>query len=146
MAIQRKAGGISRTATGGFKRGEGISRAAIKPQSPLDDMEYTGDPEKDSLREAELSLEALQNKERKKALREKIKSTTDSGYWCCLCFESREQKEAFLEGLGISDLGDMYIDGLEVARRLKFELPPSNMEYRSTAKPNKRLMALVKGD
>ena len=146
MAVQRKPGGISRPATGGIKRGAGISKPVAKPKSPLDDMEYTGDPERDSYKEAELSLEALQNKERKKALREKIKSTTDSGYWCCLCFESREQKEAFLEGLGISDLGDMYIDGLEAARRLKVDLPPANMEYRPTAKPNKRLLALVKND
>lgn len=143
MAIQRKASGISRAATGGIKRDGGISRAT-KPKSPLEDMEYTGDPEKDSLKEAELSLEALQNKERKKALREKIKSTTDSGYWCCLCFETREQKESFLQALGMLDLGDMYIDGLEAARRLDIKLPPSNMEYRPTAKPNKKLMALVK--
>jgi hypothetical protein len=114
------------------------------PPSPLDSLEYTGNPEKDSRQEIALSLEALQNKERKKALREHMRLTTDSEYWCALCFETREQKEAFLKAINIYHEGDKYLDGLDMARRLGINLPASSMAYRPTAKENKRLSALVK--
>jgi hypothetical protein len=114
------------------------------PASPLDGVEYTGDPEKDSVTEATLTLEALQNKERKKALRERLKLTEDSEYWCALCFETREQKNAFLKAVGAFEEGDKYLDGVGMAKRLGIDLPASGMAYRPTARENKRLLALVR--
>lgn len=49
----------------------------------------------------------------------------DSEFWVALCFQSRAQKEAFLRGIG-HDLvveGDKYLDGIELAKRLKVPLP-----------------------
>lgn len=115
------------------------------PENPLDTMEYTDDPEIDSNRQAELTLEALNNKARKKALQEKLRLTTDSEYWCAFCFETREQKDAFLKALDVFDDGDKYIDGVSVAKRMGIALPGANMDYRPTARPNKKLESMVKG-
>jgi hypothetical protein len=49
---------------------------------------------------------------------DRVVLSTDSGYWVAMCFESRTQKEAFLQRLNLSDMGDKHIDGIEVARRL----------------------------
>lgn len=124
-------------------KAQSFSRTPL-PEQPLHSMEYTGDPEQDSQKELELTLEALQNKERTKALRDAIRITTDSEYWCALCFETREQKEFFLKALELFEHGDKYIDGLIFAERMGIELPKADLPYRSAARINKRLEGLVK--
>lgn len=55
---------------------------------------------------------------------------TDSEFWVCHCFRSREQKEAYLRGLAqrfgldVEEL-DKYIHGEDVANALGIELPPA---------------------
>ena len=149
MAESKKERGFTRDTTGfkrdvaGFKRGTGFSREPF-PTNPLDELEYTGDPEADSKQELALTLEALENKERQKALRDKIRLTTDSEYWCCFAFETRAQKEALLAALGLLDIGDKYIDGTELAQRLGIALPVSNIDYRATSKSNKRINDFIR--
>lgn len=46
----------------------------------------------------------------------------DSEYWVAICFQSREQKEAFLLRAGLLDMGDKYLDGLEVAERMEIDI------------------------
>lgn len=55
---------------------------------------------------------------RAKSEQRRLTLSTDSEYWVCVCFETREQKEAFLKRMKLADLGDKHIDGIEVARRL----------------------------
>ncbi len=43
---------------------------------------------------------------------------TDSEFWIALCFQTRAQKEEFLRKLGLFEMGDKYLDGMEVARKL----------------------------
>lgn len=117
--------------------------APSEAETPLDDAEFTDDPEKDSETELALTLEALQNKERKKALRHKLRLTTDSEYWCALCFETREQADAFAVATG-GQAGDKYVDGVAMARRLGIGLPVSDMTYRAAARPNNRLLSFVR--
>lgn len=47
---------------------------------------------------------------------------TDSEYWICICFQTREQKEEFLDLLHLLDIGDKYLDGMQVAKRLGLSL------------------------
>lgn len=56
---------------------------------------------------------------------ERFVQATDSEYWFCVCFQTREQKEEFLQKLRLLELGDKYLDGLLVAKRLgvKIESP-----------------------
>lgn len=46
----------------------------------------------------------------------------DSEFWFAICFQTREQKEEFLQALKLLDLGDKYLDGMKVAKRLQITL------------------------
>lgn len=84
--------------------------------NPLADIEMTGDTQEDA--DAGMSEALRQIIERKKATQEKFRTATDPEFFFCVCFQSREQKEEFLKAAGWEDLGDKYLNGLEVARRL----------------------------
>lgn len=53
---------------------------------------------------------------------------TDSEYWFCVCFQTREQKDEFLKKLGLWEIGDKYLDGMRVADvlgvKLEARVPP----------------------
>ena len=57
--------------------------------------------------------------------------TVDPEYWVCVCFQSREQKEEFLAKAGWLDLGEKYLDGLEVARRLGVAVLPIPLDTKT---------------
>lgn len=71
--------------------------------------------------------------------------SNDSEYWFCVCFESREQKEDFLQRFpGLLKVGDKYIDGREMARAFGFVLAsdkrafhtlPVNLRWKRFALP-----------
>lgn len=46
----------------------------------------------------------------------------DSEYWIAICFQSREQKEEWLRQAGLIELGDKYLDGLEVAEVMGMDI------------------------
>jgi hypothetical protein len=53
---------------------------------------------------------------------QRVLDATDSEYWVALCFQTREQKEEFLNKLRLIDLGDKYIDGMKAAKVLGVKL------------------------
>jgi len=86
-------------------------------------------------------------KERKFGRRQKFLDTVlDSEYWFCVCFTSREQKEAFLRAAGLYAHGDKYLSGYVVAEKLGIELPdaelppekPVDPKYAALARPPKK--------
>jgi hypothetical protein len=90
--------------------------------SPLDDIEYTGDPAVDSTNELTAIKSAFQERaEREKKRQQKA---TDSEYWVCLCFQSRAQVEEFLSLARWGQTTDKYLDGQVVARKMGFALTP----------------------
>lgn len=95
--------------------------------------EPTGDPEADSAAD----LDAVQSGFRDRAKREseRFALATDSEYWACICFQTREQKDRFLSALGLLDLGDKYLDGQLVAERLGVELPGADVPYKPQRSP-----------
>lgn len=62
--------------------------------------------------------------EAKKRQRDLYRISNDDEFWVAVCFQSREQKESFLAALKLADLGDKYIDGLQVAQRLGVAIEP----------------------
>ena len=102
----------------------------IKAEQYYTIPEQTGDPEVDSLSD----LTELEDGWRKKMSAEgkRFELATDSEYWACLCFQTREQKEAFLAALGVLYLGDKYLDGQEVAKKLGISLPPADVPYNAS--------------
>ena len=59
-----------------------------------------------------------QAKEEQKIFLENV----DSEYWIAICFQSREQKEEFLRLAGWLKYGDKYLDGLEIAEKMKIKI------------------------
>ena len=47
---------------------------------------------------------------------------TDSEYWFAIAFPLRDDKDSFLAEYGLRKLGDKYLDGMAVARKLGGEL------------------------
>lgn len=97
------------------------------PPIYVDLPEPSGDIEQDSIDD----LDAVQSgfRARMKAEDGRKKLAVDSEYWACVCFQTREQKEAFLSALNILEFGDKYIDGQLVANRLGIVLPVGNIPY-----------------
>lgn len=91
-----------------------------KEKNPLDEIEYIGNAATDSL--AEMSVVESEFKARAKEENKRFIEATDSEYWIALCFQTRAQKEEFLEKLKLIDLGDKYLDGLKVAKRLNVDI------------------------
>jgi len=101
-------------------------------------------PDVDIREQTEAELEALRSDFQKRAHAEQDRFTdaTDSEYWVAVCFHTRQQKEEFLAGMKLDDLGDKYIDGVEAARRLKILLTPVG-EVRRTRAPGRKLTELA---
>ena len=97
--------------------------------------EQTGSAEVDSAAD----LDAVQEGFRKRAHDEgkRFALATDTEYWSCICFQTREQKEAFLSALGVLKYGDKYLDGALVAKALGIDLPSADVPYNTSAKRDK---------
>jgi hypothetical protein len=73
-----------------------------------------------------------------------IKAFNDSKFYISLVFQSEEQKIEFLTKAGLLDIDDMhnydnmFVNGLEVARRLGFDVPAVDLkDYKLRGKPDK---------
>src|SRR5262245_44917431 len=75
--------------------------------------------------------------------RRRFEAATDSEYWCALVFETRAQKEAFLQAMGWLALGDKYLDGVLIARQEGVELPAAQVPY-VTTKPDAKLNEITR--
>lgn len=71
---------------------------------------------------AEMSAVEAEIEANRAASAERFRIGTDSGYFCVLCFQTEEQKLEFLKSVGWDDIGDMYLNGLEIAQRLNVPL------------------------
>lgn len=112
----------------------------VLPADPLAGVAWTGDAEPDSLAEAEAIRTAFMRRAKDQDARQR--ATTDSEYWCCLCFQTREQKEAFLKAMDWLRLGDKYLDGRQVAQRQGISLPQGPGPAFTKAKADKTLSEL----
>lgn len=121
MAIKRKGAKIT-----------GVGRNQVKPKfetlfdndtlDPLKNLNYTGDIETDAENEVSEILAAI--KQEKQERRDQYRLLVDSEFWLCICFQSREQKDQFLDMAGWQRLGDKYLDGLKVAELMEMPLEP----------------------
>ena len=98
-----------------------------KQAHPFDVIEYTGNDEVDTAQEFNEVQKGFM--ERNRAEQERFRLATDSEYWCCLVFQSREQKEQFLQAMKWMVHGDKYIDGVKVAKTLNVELNSVKVPY-----------------
>lgn len=116
---------------------------APNPDDPIGDLDYANlSNEVVAVKETSAVLEAF--KARAKAEQARFALATDSEYWVGLCFQTREQKEAFLVAAKLIQHGDKYIDGQVLARRMGIELPAAEVPYNVSARVDAKYAALVK--
>ena len=60
-----------------------------------------------------------------------------------MCFQTREQKEAFLRAMNLFLIGDKYLDGVEVAKQLGINIPDANINYLPDGKVDKDFAKFV---
>lgn len=83
---------------------------------------------------AEVSDMMLSIKENRKNNAERFRDIEAGEFWFCVCFQSRSQKEQFLDGLlnkyspGNQNFGDKYVSGLELAEMLGIPVEPIVLE------------------
>jgi hypothetical protein len=106
---------------------------------PFADIDYSQSHEQSSLDE----MEALRTQflRRSRTDLDRFAAVTDSEYWFCLCFASREQKELFLRAMQWLEFGDKYLDGQRVAARQGIPLPEARIPF-VTEKPDPALSEL----
>jgi hypothetical protein len=111
--------------------GDEISLAADDIQLQADDPEAEGavtPEEAEAMAAAEVNEVLSGFKARARQEDQRFEDATDSEYWVCLCFQTRDQKEEFLRKKGWLDLGDKYLDGMMVAEEegitLESRIPP----------------------
>jgi len=112
-----------------------------KVKNPLDSVKLTGNAETDSAAGDSAVLKAF--KERDKAERERFRLATDSEFWFAVCFQSREQKEAFLKAVEWFEHGDKYLDGWYVAKKLGIDIPEVDIKYNTSSRIDKKLLELT---
>lgn len=112
-----------------------------KVKSYVDMPEPTGDVEKDSYAD----LGAVQKGFRDAIKREdkRFELATDSEYWFCVCFQTREQKEFLLKAMELFEHGDKYLDGQILAQKLGIKLPDASVPYRTEGKIDKAYLEFV---
>lgn len=94
---------------------------------------------------AEKAIEELPNAfaERAKEEQRRFVQATDSEYWFCVCFTTREEKEEFLRKAGLFEHGDKYLDGRVVAEALGVKLSSESARF-SEAKISSRMRKLAR--
>ena len=112
------------------------------PPQMVELPEITGNPESDSLADLDAVQAGFRDRAKQEASRFEL--ATDSEYWACVCFQSREQKERFLAALNILEFGDKYLDGQLVAERLGVKLPSADVPYKPEPKLDREWLSFVK--
>jgi len=87
-----------------------------------DDGQPTTIDEAEALAKEELSEVLAGFKARSAREEDRFTDTTDSEYWVAVCFQSRAQKDEFLQKTDLMEHGDKYLDGMLLAERLGIQL------------------------
>lgn len=99
---------------------------------PLAGLPELGDIEANADREVDIALEELLAERRRQ--KERWRTTNDDEFWFAVCFQSRQQKEDFLQRAGLHDMGDKYLDGLRLAAHFGVDIQPILLDKPKIAK------------
>ena len=107
--------------------------------APKFDLGFGGEaPEADAPVEKKVAEIRTAFMQRTKNEAARVELVTDTEFWCCLCFETRDQKDNFLKAAGLFDIGDKYLDGRQVARKLGID-PGAKIQWPKTRAHSQRL-------
>jgi hypothetical protein len=96
---------------------------------------------------AETGLNEIKNafRLRREQENKRFLDATDTEYWICLCFQSREQKEEFVEKTGWCQRDEKYLNGVKVARKLGLTLAEIKSNF-VLAKPDTMMSDIAMED
>ena len=122
---------------------ESLDDPDVDEPGPIGELDY------DNMTNEEVMVEETSQllaafKKRAQDEKKRFDLATDSEYWVGVCFQTREQKEAWLEAVKLLQHGDKYIDGQLLARRMGVTLPAAEVPYNVSAKVDPKFAALVK--
>lgn len=93
-------------------------------------VEFTGDAEEDGKLETGYVLGEF----RKRMNREQARKdyTDDAEFFAVVIFQSKEQRDAFVEAIGGANIDDdnQFVDGVALAKTWKIELPACDIAFR----------------
>jgi len=114
-----------------------------KAKDPLKGLPDLEDPEK----AADQELTALQVGFRERAAQEAARfgEVTASGYYLVLVFQNEDQCDAFADASGVDHKGEVFIDGRDMARAMKIDLPKVETKV-SKPNINKKYAGLVRDE
>jgi len=104
-----------------FKRLPDIETMFNVDGDPLENVDFDPD-DLEASATAEMSEIVRLIREKKKQSADRFRIAEDTDYWVALCFQCREQRDEFLKKAGWSELGEKYLNGLEIARRLGIDV------------------------
>jgi hypothetical protein len=134
LDIQRDTDRVARSRTVLSRTAPDFDSIFEEGENPLEETAFVGELQADANSEVSDILKAII--ERRKAQNERFRITSDPEYFFCVCFQSRDQKDEFLKATHWDDLGNKFINGLEVARRMNvpvtvIELEPPKLRGRA---------------
>lgn len=104
-----------------------------------------GEMEASAKEETDTIIQALQDN--RTAETNTLGEIVSTGYYAVIVFDEDEQMTAFLEAIGVRDVGAMYLDGREIADKLGIAIPESRAAKKPAFKPpSKRMRDLVHPD
>jgi hypothetical protein len=107
--------------------------------------EMTGNPEIDDANAHKAMMAAFKSAVANEEAR--FNAATDAEFWCCLCFQTDEQKMAFLTAMKWLQFGGpTYIDGEQVAAQMGVTLPVADVPYDAGGRKDPKFLAFVKPD
>jgi hypothetical protein len=132
---------LTKPSIAAFKPPDMLRNAQPQQLDPLAEVNYTGNFEEDAKTEMSATLAAFMA--RRTAEAKRFELATDTEYWFCVCFQTREQKDHFLQAVEWFIHGDKYLDGAFVAAKMGVELPPAEVPYNTSAKVDAKLKTLT---
>lgn len=117
-----------------------------KVERPVEDEGPTIEEMVDGLAEDNLTEGQMYFREQRQNERANFQLNTDSEYWCCLVFETREQKDAFLRHFQAARVagGDKYLNGVAMAKALGVDIGGPTV-FPRIKPPTRKLVGLAMG-
>ena len=115
---------------------------------PLDGFEPSGEPEADGNAVMEVTKTVFIENERGRL--DDYRSMIDPEFYLVVCFQSRGQKELFLDksGLAARGVGDKYLNGLQLAQHFGVDVEPVPLQTKNprlTSRALRDVKTLPKG-
>lgn len=111
---------------------ESRERSLPEKDVPLKEIpvEFTGDAEADGKLETEYILGEFRKRMNREQARKEY--TDDAEFFTVVVFQSKEQRDAFVEEIGGANIDDdnQFVDGIQLAKRWNIDIPRCDITFR----------------